>query len=317
MHENTIEMLDVPVLFLIFNRPNITAEVLNAIRKVKPTRLYVAADGPRLNKSGEQELCEKTREVLQLIDWDCKLKTLFRENNLGCKVAVSDAISWFFENEEMGIILEDDCLPHKSFFPFCAELLYKYKLDERIMLIGGHNFLANDNKISESYYFSQYPNIWGWASWRRAWSLYDRELIGLDNFYNNKLSLCFLSSSQRSDIKKHLNLVRENKLNTWDFQWQYSILNADSFAITPKKNMLINLGFRNHSTHEFLIDSRKEIAIQELTPFPLNHPEIVEVNYNADYITFKNVKSKGPARMIRLIKENGIIGIIKYLIRRL
>lgn len=315
--QHSMAGFDVPVLFLIFNRPDTTLEVFNAIKKVKPTRLYIAADGPRSNRPGEYELCEETRFVVQLIDWECELKTLFRESNLGCKEAVSEAISWFFENEEMGIILEDDCLPHELFFQFCKELLVKYKYDERIMLIGGQNFLANDMQMLESYYFSQYPHIWGWASWRRAWSNYNKELVGLEIFYAKKLQKCYISQAQQRHLVEQLNLIKHNKLNTWDYQWLFSILDADAFAVTPTRNLVINLGFRNQSTHTFLKDNKKEATELKGISFPLNHPGKLEINYQADYISFKNVLSKSPSRLFRLVRENGILVVVKHIMKRL
>lgn len=158
------------VLFIIFNRPETTQRVFEAIRLAKPSRLYVAADGARENKAGENELCEQTRKIIQNIDWQCDVKTLFQKENLGCGKAVSKAISWFFENEEMGIILEDDCLPHPSFFKYCEELLEKYKNNEMIGIISGSNF-QKSKKIGDcSYYFSDLINVWGWASWARNWN---------------------------------------------------------------------------------------------------------------------------------------------------
>ena len=129
------------ILFLIFNRPDTTQRVFNEIRRVKPTKLFVAADGPRKNKEGETERCQAARDIINQVDWDCDLHKLFRDKNLGCKMAVSSAINWFFENVEEGIILEDDCLPHPTFFRFCQELLGKYRDDERVMVISGDNFL--------------------------------------------------------------------------------------------------------------------------------------------------------------------------------
>ena len=133
-------MLKTPVLFLIFNRPDVTQRVFEAIRKAKPPRLYVAADGPRIGKEGEEENCTLTRKIIEQVDWDCEVKKLFREKNLGCKIAVSSAIDWFFENEEEGIILEDDCLPDQSFFPFCGELLAYYRTNDKVMHLSGDNF---------------------------------------------------------------------------------------------------------------------------------------------------------------------------------
>ena len=153
----------IPILFLVFNRPETTALVFQEIRKVRPQQLFVAADGPRPDRTGEAEKCAEVKKIVAAVDWPCEVKTLFRDNNLGCRVAVSSAINWFFENVEEGIILEDDCLPHPDFFRFCNELLDYYRNDERIMHIGGNNFQFVNKYGKSSYYFSHYAHIWGWA----------------------------------------------------------------------------------------------------------------------------------------------------------
>jgi hypothetical protein len=169
-----------PILFLVFNRPETTARVFEAIRNAKPSRLYIAADGPRDFIYNEYAVCAKTREIASRVDWDCDVETLFRAENLGCKAAVSSAISWFFSHEEEGIILEDDCLPCESFFYFTTILLEKYRHDERIAHIAGSNFQDGKKVGDGSYYFSDLYNIWGWATWKRVWKDYDAELRLLD-----------------------------------------------------------------------------------------------------------------------------------------
>jgi hypothetical protein len=159
--------LNTAVLFLVFNRLDTTKQVFEAIRQAEPPRLYVAADGARANKEGEADKAQAVRDyIMQNIDWEYEVKTLFQEENLGCKYAVSGAIDWFFENEEMGIILEDDCLPSQSFFWYCEELLKKYKDNTRVWHIGGTNTEIISKDILSSFYFSQLNNIWGWATWK-------------------------------------------------------------------------------------------------------------------------------------------------------
>ena len=171
--QTSTEFACAPILFLIFNRPQLTARVFAAIREAQPSQLYVAADGPRSNRPGEADLCEQARRVINGVDWPCEVKTLYRQENLGCRQAVSSAITWFFDNVEAGVVLEDDCLPIESFFRFCSELLIRYRDDTRIGMISGnnHGFRIYDDSLS--YSFSKHGAIWGWASWRRAWRLYD------------------------------------------------------------------------------------------------------------------------------------------------
>ena len=162
-----------PLLFLVFNRPKTTRQVFEAIRAERPTKLYVAADGPRQNRQDEPERCEEVRRVATNVDWPCEVKTRFSDHNFGCKAGVSNGINWFFENEEEGVILEDDILPLPSFFAYCDELLERYRHDDRVAMISGCNLISSYYKPNESYFFSRIPHIWGWASWRRAWQHFD------------------------------------------------------------------------------------------------------------------------------------------------
>src|SRR6478736_1770065 len=172
-----IAPFETPILFIVFNRPDTTRVVFEAIRKVKPKKLYIAADGIRSKVKSDEENCAKVRAIVNDVDWECDVKTLFHEENLNCGKAPSTAISWLFENEEEGIILEDDCLPSTSFFLFCEELLERYRYDSRVMHIGGNNFLNGWQKDNDySYYFSRSGHIWGWATWRRAWNKFDFDI---------------------------------------------------------------------------------------------------------------------------------------------
>ena len=165
--------LKTPILFLIFNRLDTTEKVFEKIREQQPKYLYIAADGPRSDVPEDQEKCRKTRAIIDRIDWDCELKTLFREENLGCRNNAVQAITWFFDNVEEGIILEDDCLPDPTFFRYCEDLLSYYRYDMRVMHIAGSNLQQGFKSDNASYYFSHIPWVWGWASWKRAWKYYD------------------------------------------------------------------------------------------------------------------------------------------------
>ena len=160
---------ETPILFITFNRPDTTKRVFEAIKKIKPKKLFISADGPRENKVGEKQKCLTVRSIFDNIDWDCEVKTLFQEKNLGCKIAATTAVTWFFQSVEEGIIIEDDCLPNKSFFLFCQKMLATYRKHEAIMHISGTNFQFGNKRGEASYYFSRCIHMWGWATWRRAW----------------------------------------------------------------------------------------------------------------------------------------------------
>lgn len=250
--------LNTAVLFLVFNRLDTTKQVFEAIQQAKPPRLYIAADGARAQREGEEKQVQAVRNyVMSNIDWECEVNTLFREQNLGCKYAVSSAITWFFENEAMGIILEDDCLPSQSFFWFCERMLNEYKNDNRIMMIGGTNyFLDIRNKIQKDYFFSRHFTIWGWASWRRAWKLYDVNMpTWRQEIQPNDISFI----SKENYIIKHFentfDLIYYNKMNTWDIQWVYTCLFNYGLCLTPSINMISNIGIDGTHTSGQITDS--------------------------------------------------------------
>lgn len=275
-----------PVLFLTFNRLDTTKKVFEVIKQVKPPKLYLASDGARLNKSGEKEVVESVRNfLLNNIDWQCEVKTLFREQNLGCGKAVSSAINWFFENEEMGIILEDDCLPSISFFRFCDELLIGYKDDERIMHISGDNFQDGISRGDGSYYFSQISHVWGWAAWRRAWKLYDFEMKSLNNFINYKIykNIWKQNKVQKYWLKQFKN-VSLGKIDTWDYQWNYCLIVNNGLSILPNINLVENIGFNSEATHTS--NSKLKMPSANEIKFPLTHSQIFVPDLEADTYTF-------------------------------
>lgn len=273
--------MDSAVLFVVFNRPDTTKQVFEAIREAKPPRLYVAADGTRENRVGENERCNEVRKIATAIDWPCEVKTLFRERNLGCTMAVSSAIDWFFENEEMGIILEDDCLPIHDFFRFCETMLFKYKDDTRIMHISGSNLQIDNIGHDASYYFSSMPVIWGWATWRRAWKYYDVKLKDLDEFIEkSKKKSYFISANERQSLLFCFDLVK-HAMHTWDWQWIYSIKKERGICITPSVNLISNIGFGHvDATATVEISSNSNIPAQEIGE--IINPDSVEIDFIAD-----------------------------------
>lgn len=279
--------LNTPVLFLTFNRFDTTKKVFAEIKKAKPKQLFLASDGPRNEK--EKKVVQEIRNyLLKNITWDCKVKKLFREKNLGCKYAVSSAIDWFFENVEQGIILEDDCLPSQSFFRFCQEMLEKYKDDERIMQISGTN-VQGKTKIEESYFFSKCFNAWGWATWKRAWKFYDVEMKDWEEM--NSLSKKTNSKDfpfQNFFGKRILKRIKKGTLDTWDYQWIFSCLLNGSFCIIPRFNLITNIGFLM-GTHTTNYKNSKSLKRFDL-PFPLkgNNLFLENMRYKKDFSSFFN-----------------------------
>ncbi|MDO9184215.1 MAG: hypothetical protein Q7U04_17505 [Bacteriovorax sp.] len=289
---------ETPILFLIFNRPDTTQLVFNEIRKQKPKYLFVAADGPRSHKPGEAEKCEDTRAIIQQIDWDCEVKTLFREENLGCGRAVSSSITWFFDNVEEGIILEDDCLPNDSFFKFTSDLLRKYKDDERVFAISGDNFIGQLMPNNESYYFSIYNHVWGWASWKRAWKHYD---LGMKSWPSIKksghLKTIFENKKQFSYWVNIFDACYAGKIDTWDYQWTFACWSRNGLTILPALNLIRNIGFDERATHT---KDENGFSLETLElDFPLRNPNEIKQNLIFDELTWqKNFKPKKLSKRI-------------------
>lgn len=283
------ENFSTPILFIIFNRPDTTQIVFNQLKQLKPRKLYISADGPRKHKEGEAEKCRLTREVVNQIDWECDVKKLFNDDNLGCKKAVSNAITWFFENEEQGIILEDDVVPSNSFFNFCSDLLDYYKNDNSIMHISGNNFFSNRMNIQASYYFSIYPHIWGWATWRRAWQLFDPSIIDFPEYKSNKfIEKTLKEKKEKKYWLKKFELVYNNKIDTWDYQWLYAIWKNKGLCITPVRNLATNIGFRDDATHTVKKNSKlAEIPSEEI--YNIIHPDRKNISESFDRTTFREI----------------------------
>lgn len=263
-------MFDVPVLLMIYNRPEQTKKVFEQIQRLKPQRLFISADGPC---EGQHVASNEARKVVNDVDWGCKVYKKFSDKNMGCRVAVSSAIDWFFEHVEKGIILEDDTLPHISFFNYCRELLDFYKEDTRVMHIAGTN-RGCDSDMPYSYYFSSYVQIWGWATWRRAWKKYDVNMCEWPNL-RNRLKNYIFDHDECNKRFKNFERVYNGEIDTWDYQWHLSVLQNHGLAVIPRVNMISNIGFGVNATHTKDINNPfAEIPRQQMD-IPLRHPPTI------------------------------------------
>jgi len=276
-----------PILFLIFNRPDTTKKVFEIIREIKPKKLFISADGPRLDKKGEQQRCEEARNIVKNIDWKCDLKTNLSKKNLGCRVSVSSGINWFFNHVSEGIILEDDCLPDKSFFHFCKTLLEYYRNDERVMHIGGFNYQDAIIRGTGSYYFSRLSHVWGWATWKRAWEKYDVNICTYPLLLKQKLlSSVFSDPIMERYLKRNIELVYKNNKDTWDIQWQYAVSINNGLTIIPNVNLVSNIGFDLNATHT--IDDFHTLANRPISSIEkIRHPIFIVPDYCADRYTIR------------------------------
>ena len=306
-----------PILLLIFNRPENTYKVFNKICSVKPAQLFIAADGPRSGNKTDIKLCDEARNIIQEIDWECDVNTLFRENNLGCKKAVFEAISWFFNNVEEGIIIEDDCIPNDSFFHFCNIMLDKYKCKRQVKAICGTNYLFGKYNRRNSYYFSPFIPIWGWATWKDTW---DEVSLSLES---SKLSL-IKEIIDKTFINQHFcNWLYSNlagailgKEDSWGSFFTASLLIKGGLSVTPFRNLVANIGM--DGTHinkgEYMPKSinmpTKNINIEKLS-----HPKRLEIDRNALENTIRNINEINLVPTQSLL--NNIINYSKKLLREL
>jgi hypothetical protein len=277
------------VLFIVFNRPDTSLKVFETIRAARPPRLYISADGPRANRENEAALCESVRAIAKLVDWDCQLFTRFMNINVGCKAGVTGAINWFFENEQEGIILEDDVVPHASFFPYMDALLEKHRDDDKVRMVSGSNLIAPYFAAETSYVFSRYTHIWGWGTWRRSWSKYDvkmsdwsavRETLWLEEY----LSDC--PDAAAAKWRQIFDAVWMNMIDTWDYQWTYSCWRDGGVCALPKINLVKNIGFGADATHTTMAEpDLLKLSVAAAIDFPIIGPLNLERNLDVDRLT--------------------------------
>jgi len=301
--------LETPVAFIIFNRPDTTERVFAEIAKAKPTKLLVVADGARENREGELEKVIATRAIIERVDWDCEVLTNYSDVNLGCKRRVSSGIDWIFEQVEEAIILEDDCLPEPTFFRFCQELLGRYRNDQLIGMISGDNFQFGNRRNDDSYYFSKYVHIWGWATWRDRWqSSYDVELKKwpairdggwLEDILGNKKEVAYWMKVFESTYK--------GEIDTWDYQWVFANWVEGRVNVMPNVNLISNIGFaREDATHTTEMTEEANMPIYPIE-FPIKHPLGKIRNVVADNFEFRKLQNPSILKRIR----NKLLRIIR------
>lgn len=244
-------MIHTPIVFLVFNRPELTRRVFERIREARPPKLLVVCDGAREQVPADAAGVAAVREIIAAgVDWPCEVLTNFAEKNMGCRERVFTGLNWAFDLVEEAIILEDDCLPSPSFFTFCEAMLERYRHEERVMHINGTNFLAPHLKPSTSYFFSKYVWVWGWATWRRAWRQYDPTMAHWDERLT-ALNASFDSRRERAFWMSTFDHARRDwkAANTWDFQWIHTCWTLQGLTVIPSANLIENLGFGTDATH--------------------------------------------------------------------
>jgi hypothetical protein len=298
--------LQTPVALFIYKRPETTQKVLAEIARAKPKRLFVIADGPKSNE--EAEKCAAARALIERVDWDCDVSSNFSEVNLQVRQRVSSGINWVFEQCEEAIILEDDCVPHPSFFRFCQELLERYRDHHQVMMIAGSNPVAGQQRIRDSYYFSQHPGVWGWATWARAWRHYDPEMRRWPSLRTtNWLQKAFDHPAIARFCEERFDEVYNGEVDTWDYQWWFTSLVADGLSIRPNVNLITNIGVGADSTHfREASGGITYLPANEMT-FPLMHPARIVKNSEADKLTFHHVWLKSTQPPMFVAEPTGLI----------
>jgi len=278
-----------PVALIIFNRPDTTAKVFAEIRRARPSKLFVIADAPRANRPSDVEKCVAARSIVESVDWKCEVLTNYAEQNLGCQKRISSGLNWVFSQSEQAIVLEDDCVPHLSFFRFCEELLSRYQDDQRVMHIAGTNYQFGQQRFPYSYYFSRYNHCTGWATWRRAWEHFDLDMKLWPEFRDRGL-LSDLFSDARAEAywRRSFQLVYEKRIDSWAYCWTLACWARSGLTILPNVNLICNIGFDADGSHTKNRRSRfGNIPLEEMT-FPLQHPPFVIRDDKADRYTQNN-----------------------------
>jgi hypothetical protein len=274
------------IAFIIFNRTETAQRVFNAIRQAKPPKLFVIADGVRSHRLDDIQTCAATRKIIEQVDWNCEVICNYSETNLGSRKRVSSGLDWVFEQVETAIILEDDCLPYPDFFPFCEELLERFHNDERIMTISGNNFQFNRQSNKYSYYFSHYPLIWGWATWRRAWQKCDLEMKYWETIRDDKWLQYLLNDNQ---TVKYWSRIFQNcyqdDFTAWDYAWTFTSWLQNSLTIIPNSNLVTNIGFSLNAQNTKAVNSLFDNYPTKPMPFPLKHPPFIIRDTQADKFT--------------------------------
>jgi hypothetical protein len=278
--------LEVPILLLAWRRPHTLMQVIDAIRPIAPTRIFVACDGPSEDRHGEAEKVSATRSVIEeSINWSCQIERFYSDFNQGCRLGVSRAISWFFDHVDEGIILEDDCIPHPDFFPYCASLLERYRFDTRVWSISGNNFCDGPVRGDGSYYFGQIPMCWGWATWNTRWRLYDSDMSSWPVFIRHNFhALAFRDPAMRNYWCSVWNrLYVENRPDSWAYRWALTCVVNGGLTAVPNVNLVSNVGFGNDATHTSYGLIRDKVGFGDE---PFLHPSFVLQDYEADSYIF-------------------------------
>lgn len=296
--------LETPVVFIVFNRPDVTQEAFRAIARAKPPKLLVVADAPREGRLGERELCERARAIATNVDWPCQLSTNYADTNMGCRRRVTTGLDWAFGLVDEAIILEDDCVPTPGFFRFCQELLERYRDDPSISQIGGVNFQDGIKRSDASYYFSRHNHIWGWATWRRAWMLHLDAMRQWPALREGPWLRSSLGTWRETRFwGTAFDKVSGGEIDAWSYEWIFTSWLHGMLSIVPETNLVSNIGFGPEATHTKTASPHADMPTREIG-FPLVHPAQLQRHVRADDYTDRKIFSGSTTRQLsRMLKQ--------------
>ncbi|MFA5008209.1 MAG: glycosyltransferase family 2 protein [Candidatus Omnitrophota bacterium] len=282
-------MLNTPVVFIIFNRPQAAESVFKTIAAAKPKKLFIIADGPRQGQLQDAEKCSASRAIIERADWDCEIIKNYSEINLGIKKRISSGLDWVFSQAEEAIILEDDCLPAPSFFGFCENLLQYYRNNDTIMHIGCNNFQCGKRRTKYSYFFSKYTHVWGWATWRRAWQYNDSGMKTWPQFKEQgQMEIVCKDYYERKYWTDIFDKAFKGQIDVWACQWMYSCWSRRGLSTYPSVNLISNIGFGPDATF-CKTPNNVQSDIETNDIWEIKHPKVIAVNKKADAFTFDYV----------------------------
>ncbi len=286
-----------PVAIFVFNRPEQTRVVLDALKLVEPSKLYVIADGPRPDNLDDEALCAEVKGLFSDPGWTCEVKQNYSDINLGCRERFISGLNWLFDLEHEAIILEDDTVPETSFFPYCEELLARYRTEEKVHLIRGHSGLPESLVSKDSYYFSRWHAIWGWATWARAWHRFDPDMKSWPEKRSSGWLYDYLPTQEMAKVMDYLfEGSYSGEIKGWANQWFYCGWEHDSYAIAPQINLVTNIGFGDHATHtKKRLPGLADLPSKSMR-FPLSHPCEINAWDEGDYyewkLSYKGIKNR-------------------------